>query len=52
MKEQAELQEKIAELKHIVKTYVQQNKEMMKEEGSESTQPVKLKVCFSVYYAY
>ena len=50
MKEQAELQGKIAELKQIVQTYVQQNDDkkesrVMKDEGSESTQPVKLKVC-------
>ena len=50
-KEQAELQGKIAELKQIVQTYVQQNDDkkgnrVMKDEGSESTQPVKLKVCF------
>ena len=52
-KEQTELQEKIAELKQIVQTYAQQNKDkkesrVMKEEGSEYTQPVKLKVCFAL----
>ena len=57
VKEQAELQEKIAELKQIVQGYVQHNNDkketgVMKDEGSESTQPVKPKVCFIVYHVY
>ena len=52
-KEQSGLQEKIAELKQIVQTFLQPNKDkketgVMNDEGSEYAQPVKLKVCFAL----